>query len=45
MLLGLVALRTGPGRKILYSGESGEITNIGDAKQYLSREYRSGWAV
>ena len=45
MLLGLVALRTGPGRKILYSGESGEVTNIADAKQYLSREYRSGWAV
>jgi predicted dehydrogenase len=45
MLLGLVALRTGPGRKILYSGESGEVTNIADAKQYLSREYRNGWAV
>jgi hypothetical protein len=45
MLLGLVALRTGPGRKIVYNGERGEVTNIADANQYLSREYRSGWAV
>ncbi|HEX4240067.1 MAG TPA: Gfo/Idh/MocA family oxidoreductase [Steroidobacteraceae bacterium] len=45
MLLGLVALRTGPGRKIDYDGESGSITNIAEANQYLTREYRSGWSV
>jgi predicted dehydrogenase len=45
MLLGLVALRTGPGKKILYDGERGRITNIAEANQYLSREYRAGWAI
>jgi len=45
MLLGLVALRTGQGRKILYDGEQMLVTNIRDANQYLTREYRAGWAV
>jgi predicted dehydrogenase len=45
MLLGIVALRTGQGRKILYDGERMAITNIPDANQYLTREYRAGWAV
>jgi predicted dehydrogenase len=45
MLLGLVALRAGQGKKILYDGERGEITNIVDANQYLTREYRAGWAI
>jgi predicted dehydrogenase len=45
MLLGLVALRAGQGKKILYDGERGQITNIADANQYLTREYRAGWAI
>jgi predicted dehydrogenase len=45
MLLGIVALRTGQGKKILYDGERGQITNIADANQYLTREYRAGWAI
>jgi predicted dehydrogenase len=45
MLLGLVALRTGQGRKIIYDGANGRITNVPDANQYLTREYRSGWAI
>jgi predicted dehydrogenase len=45
MLLGLAALRAGQGKKILYDGERGQITNIVDANQYLTREYRSGWAL
>jgi hypothetical protein len=45
MLLGIVALRTGQGRKLLYDGESGQITNIADANQYLTPEYRAGWAI
>jgi hypothetical protein len=45
MLLGLVALRTGQGKKILYDGEHGLVTNIADANQYLTREYRAGWAI
>jgi predicted dehydrogenase len=45
MLLGIVALRTGQGRKILYDGENMRVTNISDANQYLTREYRAGWEV
>jgi hypothetical protein len=45
MLLGIVALRTGQGKKLLYDAERGEITNIADANQYLTREYRAGWAI
>ena len=45
MLLGLVALRTGQGKKILYDAERGQISNFPDANQYLTREYRAGWAI
>jgi hypothetical protein len=45
MLLGIVALRAGQGKKILYDGERGQITNVSDANQYLTREYRAGWAI
>ena len=45
MLLGVVALRTGQGKKILYDGERGQVTNIADANQYLTRDYRAGWAI
>jgi predicted dehydrogenase len=45
MLLGLVALRAGQGKKILYDGERGQVTNVANANQYLTREYRAGWAI
>jgi predicted dehydrogenase len=45
MLLGIVALRTGQGKKILYDGEHMRITNVPDANQYLARERRAGWSV
>jgi predicted dehydrogenase len=45
MLLGVVALRTGQGKRIYYDGEKGEITNVPEANQYLHREYRSGWSL
>jgi hypothetical protein len=45
MILGLVALRAGQGKKILYDGNAGRVTNVADANQYLTREYRSGWAI
>jgi hypothetical protein len=45
MLLGIVALRTGQGRKLLYDGEQMLVTNIPEANQYLRREYRDGWSV
>ena len=41
MLLGVVALRTG--KKIAYDGANMRITNVPEANQYLSRQYRQGW--
>ncbi len=41
MLLGVVALRAG--RKINYDGANMHVTNVPDANQYLSRQYRQGW--
>jgi predicted dehydrogenase len=45
MLLGVVALKAGAGRQIRYDGETGRITNVADANQYLQREYRKGWSL
>jgi hypothetical protein len=45
MLLGIVALRTGQGRKIVYDGAAGRITNIPEANYLLGREYRAGWSL
>ena len=45
MLLGLVALRAGQGRKILYDGDGMRVTNAPDANAYLTRDYRSGWSL
>jgi predicted dehydrogenase len=45
MLLGIAALRAGPGRKLLYDGERGVFSNAPEADQYLTREYRAGWAL
>lgn len=45
MLLGIVALRTGQGRRILYDAINMKVTNIPEANQYLTREYRKGWEV
>jgi predicted dehydrogenase len=45
MVLGVAALRAGQGRKLLYDAENMKFTNAPDADQYLTREYRSGWAL
>ena len=45
MLLGVVAMRTGQGKRIYYDGEKGQITNNSEANQYLQREYRKGWSL
>ncbi len=45
MLLGIVALRAGQGRRIEYDGANMRITNDEAANQYLTREYRSGWSM
>lgn len=45
MLLGLVALRAGQGRKIHYQGADMRVTNVEEANHHLTREYRAGWEV
>jgi len=45
MLLGLVALRAGQGRKIHYDAEAMRVTDMAEANRYLTREYRPGWEV
>ena len=45
MLLGLVALKTGQGKKILYDGANMRVTNVPEANAYLTREYRAGWSL
>jgi predicted dehydrogenase len=45
MVLGVAALRAGQGRKVLYDGEKMQFTNAPDANQFLTREYRAGWAL
>jgi predicted dehydrogenase len=45
MLLGIVALRTGQGRRIQYDGEAGRVTSVTQANQYLEREARKGFSV
>lgn len=45
MLLGIIALRAGEGRKVLYDGANMRVTNVPDANQFLTREYRAGWGL
>ncbi|HEY2066790.1 MAG TPA: Gfo/Idh/MocA family oxidoreductase [Gemmatimonadaceae bacterium] len=45
MLLGIVALRAGQGRKILYDGAAMRVINVPEANAFLTREYRAGWAL
>ena len=45
MLLGVVALRAGQGRKIMYDGANMQITNAPEANVFLTRDYRAGWVV
>jgi len=41
MLLGIVALRAG--KKIHYDGANMRVTNVPQANDYLTRQYRQGW--
>lgn len=45
MLLGLVALRAGQGRRIAYDGARMALPGAPEVEQYLRREYRAGWSV
>lgn len=43
ILLGNVALRIG--RRLEYDGANLRFTNVSEANQYITKEYRSGWRV
>jgi hypothetical protein len=45
MILGICALRAGQGRKVLYDADQMQFTNAPEANQFLTREYRAGWAI
>jgi predicted dehydrogenase len=45
MLLGIVALRAGQNKRIEYDAANMRVTNAPEANQYLTREYRAGWAI
>jgi len=45
MLLGIVALRSGQGRKITYDAAAMRVVNAPEANAFLTREYRAGWAL
>lgn len=45
MLLGLVALRAGPGKVIRYDPANMFVTNVPEANRFLHREYRPGWTL
>jgi predicted dehydrogenase len=43
MILGIVALKAE--QPITWDGAAGRITNVADANQYLTRDYRRGWEL
>jgi hypothetical protein len=45
MLLGIVALRAGPGQKIVYDAANMTVKNSAVANAALTREYRAGWTL
>jgi predicted dehydrogenase len=45
MLLGIVALRAGQGKKIIYDPVAMRVTNDDAANQFLTRDARPGWAI
>lgn len=45
MLLGIVALRAGQGRKVIYDGPNMRVVNVPEANKYLTRVYREGWEL
>ena len=45
MLLGVVALKAGQGRQLLYDGAAMKVKNVPEANAYLTREYRAGWEL
>ena len=44
MLLGMIATRF-PGKKLLWDSAAMKFTNVPEANQFVSREYRPGWGL
>ncbi len=45
MLLGVVAVRAGQGKKLYYDAENMQVTNMPELNRYLKRDFRPGWAI
>ena len=45
MLLGVVAVRAGQGKKIYYDAENMRVTNMPEMDRFLKRDFRPGWAI
>lgn len=43
ILLGCLAAKAGPGRKLEWDGPNMKVTNIPEINRYLTRSYRAGW--
>ncbi len=44
-LLGHLAARIGPGKRLEWDNEAGKVKNIAEANQYVNKEYRPGWKI
>lgn len=45
ILLGIVAMRVGTGKKMQWDGPNMKSPNVKEAAQFVKREYRSGWEL
>ena len=45
ILLGILAMRAGPGKKLLWDGPNLKCTNVPAVNRYVKRDYRKGWEV
>jgi hypothetical protein len=44
VLLGNVALRF-PGQRLMWDGQAMKVTNVPEANQYVTHQYRPGWSL
>ena len=45
VLIGQLAARVGPGKRIEWDNEAGKVKNLPEANQYVNKEYRPGWKI
>jgi predicted dehydrogenase len=43
VLLGHLAARVGPGKRVEWDNEAGKVKNLPEANQYVNKQYRPGW--